>query len=224
MCFSATASFIAGSVLTGAGITAMVRTRKSSDLFFSAIPLLFAVQQFAEGMLWLVLDKNLYTEYGQLSLFVFLLFAQVIWPVWVPYAVYKTEAGAKRKKWLLAFVAVGLAFAAYATWCLVMFPFSARVMNHHILYTLQFRNFPWTYISTGFYLAATMVPLFISGIRRIRLLGYTIFASFILSVIIYPEHVISTWCYFAAILSFQILYATEPAYAQRMSLSGSRIS
>ena len=53
MCFSATASFVAGSALVVLGVATLRATRRKSEIPFAAIPLLFGIQQLVEGLLWL---------------------------------------------------------------------------------------------------------------------------------------------------------------------------
>ena len=53
MCFSATASFSAGAVLLGLGTLALKTASRPRELPFAAIPLLFAIQQLSEGVIWL---------------------------------------------------------------------------------------------------------------------------------------------------------------------------
>jgi hypothetical protein len=56
MCFSATASFTAGAVLLGVGaltLRSALTSRQRHVLPFAAIPLLFAIQQLIEGVIWL---------------------------------------------------------------------------------------------------------------------------------------------------------------------------
>lgn len=48
MCFSAPVSFSAGAVLLGLG-----SAKRPRELPFAAIPLLFAIQQLSEGVIWL---------------------------------------------------------------------------------------------------------------------------------------------------------------------------
>ena len=55
MCFSASASFGAGIVLSSIGIATITKTQSRSQLSLAFIPLIFAVQQFSEGFLWLSL-------------------------------------------------------------------------------------------------------------------------------------------------------------------------
>ena len=49
MCFSATASFSAGTILLGLGTLTLKSARRPRELGFAAIPLLFAVQQLSCG-------------------------------------------------------------------------------------------------------------------------------------------------------------------------------
>ena len=49
MCFSAPASFIAGTALSVIGVAALKRTESKSEIPFALIPLLFGIQQLIEG-------------------------------------------------------------------------------------------------------------------------------------------------------------------------------
>ena len=60
MCFSATASFSAATVIGGIGAVTIWKTARPGYvrvLPFAAIPLLFAAQQVTEGFLWLEIVK-----------------------------------------------------------------------------------------------------------------------------------------------------------------------
>ena len=51
MCFSAPASFIAGTALSAIGLVALRNTRKRTEVPFAMIPLLFGIQQLIEGVI-----------------------------------------------------------------------------------------------------------------------------------------------------------------------------
>ena len=53
MCFSATASLTAGTFLLGVGVMTTRMARTGGDRVYAAIPLLFAIQQLTEGVVWL---------------------------------------------------------------------------------------------------------------------------------------------------------------------------
>ena len=52
MCFSAGASFSAGVVLSVIGVATIRIVKHPSQLLFACIPIIFAVQQISEGVLW----------------------------------------------------------------------------------------------------------------------------------------------------------------------------
>ena len=58
MCFSAPASFIAGTALTSIGVAALRQTKTGSEIPFAMIPLLFGVQQLIEGVIWLTFSYD----------------------------------------------------------------------------------------------------------------------------------------------------------------------
>ena len=53
VCFSAIASFSAGALLLCAGVLTLKFARRPSELPDAAVPLLFAIQQLSEGVIWL---------------------------------------------------------------------------------------------------------------------------------------------------------------------------
>ena len=52
MCFSATGSFSVAAVLGGLGTVSFAQKKADAHRVLAATPLLFAVQQMAEGMVW----------------------------------------------------------------------------------------------------------------------------------------------------------------------------
>lgn len=87
MCFSAEASFIAGAALTVIGVATIKKTTHKSQLWFASIPLVFGIQQLAEGVLWLTLPDPEMIRVQRVATYIFIFFAQVIWPFIVPFGV-----------------------------------------------------------------------------------------------------------------------------------------
>ena len=79
MCFSASASFIAGAALVTAGIATLRIVRRPSEIPFAAIPLLFGLQQLIEGLIWLSFRDASPLANSTLT-FVYSLFSHVVWP------------------------------------------------------------------------------------------------------------------------------------------------
>jgi len=53
MCFSAGASFASGFVISAIGVATVKEVHKPSQWVFAVIPLLFGIQQLADGCLWI---------------------------------------------------------------------------------------------------------------------------------------------------------------------------
>lgn len=204
MCFSATASFVSGSVLTVAGAISLSSAKKNNQKLFAAIPMIFGIQQFLEGLLWLVLPDPSNKESIQLFTILFLFFAQVVWPLWVPLSVWVYEEDVKRKNTLFIFLIIGIIVAGYLAFCIVNFDVSAVMKEHHIQYQLSFiqKIVP---ISGWLYFVTTVIPPFISTCHRMRILGTIIFLSYVVSKIYFNDYLISVWCFFAAVLSVLVI-------------------
>jgi hypothetical protein len=71
MCFSAEASFAGGIVISAIGIVTVTKIHKPSQLLFASIPLFFALQQFAEGLLWVALPNPDYINLQKISTYLF---------------------------------------------------------------------------------------------------------------------------------------------------------
>ena len=217
MCFSAGASFGASAILGAIGIITLKKAKTASQVPFASIPLVFGVQQAAEGALWIGLSNADGESWKQVALYIFLIFAQLVWPVWIPFSVLKLENDRTRAtiiKWILG---AGIGVSLYLMYCMLVYEVTAEIHSRHILYTL---NFPTTFafITSVFYFVPTVVPLFISSIKRIQLLGLMVLTSFIFSKIYFSEHLISVWCFFAGIISiviFWIVLKLERVVTQR---------
>lgn len=112
MCFSATASFVAGFSLSAVGMVALRKTTRRTQVPFALIPLLFGVQQIIEGMLWLSFrfDAALLKE---LMIYAFSAIAQSLWPIYVPFSVGLLEPIRWRRNVLFLFQIIGIGVGLY---------------------------------------------------------------------------------------------------------------
>jgi hypothetical protein len=203
MCFSATASFGAGVVLSIIGVASMKKIQHPSQILFASIPLLFAVQQIAEGILWVTLPNPAYTLMSQVMTYVFLFFAQFFWPLWVPIAILMLEKESKRKRFQKILVGMGMIVALYFAYCLILYPVHATIVGYHVTYKVEYPNLLGRYGGI-FYLIATVAPPFFSHIKRMWMVGTTMFISYLITAIFYDHYVVSVWCFFASIISISI--------------------
>lgn len=204
MCFSASASFGAGVILSVIGIASLKKAQSPSQIFFASIPLLFAVQQIMEGFLWLALTNPHYAPLQKFTTYIFLFFAQVVWPFWVPYAILKLEIKERRKSVDFFLVGVGVLVSSYLAFCLLSFSVDAKILENHITYKQDYPAAISHYFGF-FYVVATIAPSFFSRIRHIWVFGVAVLISYIISKIFYTDYVISVWCFFASIISITVL-------------------
>lgn len=203
MCFSATASFSAGIVLTAAGIATVKKVQHKKELLFASIPLLFAAQQFTEGLLWLSLTNARYTFIIKPATYLFLLFAQVIWPLLVPVSMLLLSENEKQKKILSLLTAIGFTVSGYLLYCLYLFPIAANILGHHIRYQLDFPA-ELAFVIGIYYFAVTVFPpLFLKSLKM-KWLSLIILGSYIFTRFFFAAYFISLWCFFAAIISIVV--------------------
>ena len=204
MCFSAPASFIASAGLLAVGIIAISKSRTTPQRILAAIPVIFSIQQFSEGILWLSLSQPVYSRWYTPAMYIFLFFAQVLWPTYVPLSILLLEENTLRRKILKVFLGTGMFISAYLLYCLFFYQVSATITSHHIYYDLHFPlGNKW--FSGLLYIIAAVFSPFVSGHRQLRWLGVILLASYLFSRIFYADYIISVWCYFAAVLSIMIL-------------------
>jgi hypothetical protein len=204
MCFSAGASFGASAVLGAIGIVTLKKVETANQVPFASIPLLFAAQQAAEGTLWIGLSSG-NESWQHFPLYFFLIFAQLVWPVWIPFSVLRLENEQAHRTIIKVILGMGGCVSLYLMYCMIVYDVKAEIHSLHILFTLSFpKAFVW--IITVLYFIPTVAPLFISSVKKIQLLGLTVLASFVFSQIYFSEHLISVWCFFAGIISIVILW------------------
>jgi len=205
MCFSAPASFIASAVLATTGVIAIKKTPSSSSKAFACIPVLFAIQQFAEGFVWLSIKNPDFASFYKVSSYTFLFFALVIWPFFVPLSIMLMEKIKNRRKIMMYLFIFGLVFSIFELYTLIFCNISIKETSYHIYYAI---DFPIVIPILGgiVYFTPTVIPTLISSVKGMRIFGILIFISFIITHIFFKENVISIWCFFAAILSSIIYY------------------
>src|SRR5579884_1476267 len=114
MCFSAAGSFTLSGVLAAVGVASVTRDVQPPARIFAAVPLLFAAQQAAEGVVWLTIGSAHAARSAgvqPIAVDAFLAFALIVWPVWSPLSLRLIERNAARKKLLAALSALGTGIA-----------------------------------------------------------------------------------------------------------------
>lgn len=202
MCFSATANFVGSGVLGAIGVGTLAKVKHRRELLFAALPTLFAIHQFIEGLVWLGLDGILSPAVAHNMGAAFMLYAQGFLPYLLPLSVLLFEPDRKSRRRMLPFLVLGGATALYILWALTAFPTQVYIRGNSIVYINQATNHLAVAV---LYVIATCGSLFFSKIRMMVVFGVANLAI-LLAVMEFKRYAFtSLWCAYAAVASVIIL-------------------
>lgn len=200
MCFSAEASFGSAVILGGIGIAALKSCKSNAYYCLAAIPFLFAMQQFAEGVVWVHFNKYpLDKPILQMAIDAFLIFAFLVWPVWIPLSLALVEKTPWRRHVIVGVLILGIGLSSLNLMYALRETAAVKVVNHSLQYLGQApeQMFLYPFI--------ILFPCFISSIRSISIFGMLVLAGYVVANYFYLHNFISVWCFFAALVSLIIL-------------------
>jgi hypothetical protein len=206
MCFSAEASFTASAVLTGAGVIAVRKAHTLDRLPLALIPVFFAVQQFAEGVLWLVKTGRAPSGWEHPAAYLFLAFAFSFWPLYMPFAFYALEPKRRRRRWMYPLLLLGGVVALYSGRHIFTSGGEACVEQWHIDYCRVQLTGQTSMVGTLFYVVAVTLPSVSSSQRGAPLFGLGLGGTLLLALWIQARTFVSVWCFFAAWISLEVLW------------------
>lgn len=208
MCFSAGGSFALAGVLTAVGTASVMQNQVPANRVFAVAPLLFAAQQVAEGIVWLTMPDGDASTLHRTAVMAYLGCALILWPIYLPFSLRRAEHAPARRRQLAMIAALGLAVAAAAWISLVLWPPDASIAGRSIHYEFTGGKTPVLYVLLLVaYVIPTILPFFVSTVPVTRLIGLTLLVSLLVTALVERQGLTSVWCFFAAILSAQILLA-----------------
>lgn len=195
MCFSAQASFIASGVTAVAGVAAVMSVKKKNEIPLAITPLLFSAQQLVEGFQWLSARPS---TMSLILGYTFLVFAFTLWPIYIPFAVYKAEKDEKRKDVMKYLLAMGILVSISLIVFLITTPLSIGACTTSIKYDFNIIYPTWRIIP---YVIATCGSCLLSSHKYVKIFGVVTLISLLASWGFYSSTFGSVWCYFSAGLS-----------------------
>jgi hypothetical protein len=200
VCFSAEADLASAAVIGAIGAATLAKVRRPREIPLAALPLAFALHQFAESFVWRDLDAGHMPATGT-AVTLYLVFAWVLLPVLVPLAILLVEPPGPRRRRLVPFVAMGLMAGGYFAIAVINGDGSAHAAHHTIQYGGA-GEYAW--IATILYVLATCVPPLLSGFRAIVWFGIANVFAVAVIVAIQSQGLTSVWCLWAAVVSVLI--------------------
>lgn len=215
MCFSAQASFTAAAALAFIAALSLKKVRTNPERMLAMSPLFFAIQQAIEGIVWVTINQGDTTSLlHRASIYGFLAFAYILWPLWVPTTVYLLERNAVRKKIALGLIGIGTLVGAAGIVALAIGGYTANALCSHIVY-LYSPTVPYfaqeslhilQYLLLVLYALVIPGSMFISTVPSMWILGGLIALGFIAAQLSYAFAFGSVWCFFGALSSITVYY------------------
>ncbi|MBS1122677.1 MAG: hypothetical protein H6Q90_4905 [Deltaproteobacteria bacterium] len=210
MCISPEVSFAMSGVLGVSGAYCVQRAVRVDRSFLplAIIPVMFGIQQFSEGLVWVGLERGDPAMVSAAAR-VFLYVALAFWPIWVPVSTLLVERHGRTKHFLVAMSGVGLVLGLGLMIPLFVDPswLTVHVVHHSLHYNISrspvFAVFPgglWEVL----YLLVVSAPLFVSSVNQLVHLGVAIILSAAVSYVLVEHTFASVWCFVAAGLSLYL--------------------
>lgn len=201
MCFSATASFTAAGALGVIGTVTMVRTRRPEEFSLATIPIVFAIQQFIEGLLWLSLNNS--GTYTLALTYLFLFFAFLWWPIYAPYLAFRLEKPGKRRTIIAGLCVLGAIVGSILYANFLLYPTAAININKCIFYDSPHE---YSALLTYLYIVAIVGAGLVSTQPIIKLFSLLLGGFALTAWLIFLNNFTSVWCFFAAIISLVLCF------------------
>jgi hypothetical protein len=203
VCFSATASFVAGGIIGAVGIATLIHVRQPRAIPFAALPLLFALHQFIEGFVWLGLEGRIGPVATGHFVFMFIIYAKGILPLLIPLSVTLMEPAGWRRNATTALTILGAILCGWVVWAVITYGSSADVAHHSIHY----HNRRTGGLSIrAIYVLTTCGALLLSSHRVVRWFGILNVAGLCVVFLVKGYAFASVWCFYAATLSVMLYW------------------
>lgn len=202
VCFSAQADLVGGMVLGVIGIDVARHVDHRRDhLAVAALPLLFAAHQLDEAFVWWGLQGHVNESVGRASTWLYLLFAFVVLPLYVPLAVRSLEPPGRRRMTMTIFVGLGAVVSAVLLAAMIRGPVTASLDDFHVKYGIQMA---YGGLIVAAYVLATCGSAVFSGYRHIATFGLVNLIVVAVLAVLMIDGFASLWCGWAALTSCAI--------------------
>jgi hypothetical protein len=208
MCFSAMASFTGGVIICSIGVATIRKVYAPSQIVFACIPIFFGIQQIVEGIVWMSFQNSEYAGFQKPASYLFLVMADLFWPIMTPLAMLLMEKELKRTKILKLLLSIGILLSVYNAYCLYSFVVEPSIVGYHIDYHVAFPEL-LRLPAFGVYLISSVVPLFVSSVKGTRVMGILMTLSCLITILFFTQYLTSVWCFFAAAISMVIFWMVK---------------
>jgi hypothetical protein len=200
MCFSPEADVVAAVVVGVVGVDALRHVRRREQVLLAALPLLFAVHQLIEAVVWWSLDDSVAHGLGRFALSAYLVIAFVL-PLLVPVAIRAVEPDPGRRELMTWCAGLGTAVSVLLLVQIARGPVAAHASGLHVAYDIG-RGAGSEMVVL--YVIATCGALLASSFRLLAGFGILNLIAVAILAVFAANGLPSLWCFWAAMTSVVI--------------------
>lgn len=169
---------------------------RNNHLLLAALPLLLGAHQLDEAFVWWGVEGRVPHDVGRVALWIYLLIAFVVLPIFVPVAVFALEPTARRRQQMAPFIALGVCVSAVLLDAMLRAPINAAHRPYHISYSVTISNGG---VVVALYVVAVCGALLFSGYRHVALFGFANLIAVAVLAWLTLDGFASLWCGYAAL-------------------------
>ena len=197
VCFAPQADLVGGVVVGAIGVDAFRHLRgRNNHLLLAGVPLLLGAHQLDEAFVWWGIEGHVPHDVGRVALWIYLLIAFVVLPIFLPLAVLALEPTAERRWRMAPFIALGAGVSTVLLVAMLRAPINATEHPYHVAYTIDINHGG---VVVAFYVVAVCGALLFSGYRHIAIWGLANLVAVAILARITLDGLASLWCGYAAI-------------------------
>jgi hypothetical protein len=199
VCFSPQADLVGGVAIGAIGVDVVRHVHRRRDhMALAALPLLLGAHQLDEAFVWWGQQGHVPSPVGRVALWVYLLIAFAVLPVFVPLAVRAIEPNRRRRMLMVPFVVIGAGVAAWLVVAMVRGPVGVAVRPYHLAYTIKPGH---GLIVITLYVVACCGTLLVSGYRHVVVFGVVNLVAVAVIAKLTVDGFASVWCGWVAVTS-----------------------
>jgi len=184
-------------VVTAIGVDACRHLRGRNDhLLLAALPVMLGVHQLVEAFVWWGVEGHVPHAVGRAAIWIYLLIAFVVLPIFVPVAVSALEPTLARRWRMAPFVVLGTGVSAVLLYAMLRSPVGATEKRFHISYDVTLSHGGFIVV---LYIIAVCGALLFSGYVHIELFGFANLVAIAILAWLTLDGFASLWCGYAAL-------------------------
>jgi hypothetical protein len=182
-------------------IVSLREVRRPRELPFASLPLVFALHQLTEAVVWARVDGQVGPSLGHVAVMAYVSVAMVVLPVLFPLSVLLLEPRGDRLR-VAPFVCLGAVVAAIMAVEVFSAPVTVVAHPHALEYVTGLSHGEGLAVA---YVLAVVPPALLSGYRSVVAFGVANLAGLLVVAVIYAEAFASLWCVYAALTSCLVM-------------------